>query len=173
MSLEQKVIAEFVENAIYRLEESTRMITIAFDQLSEEEVWFRPNAQSNSMGNLIVHLCGNITQYVISSLGEQPDMRERDAEFAITSGMNKETLLRNLNRTVAEAIAVIKNTSVDQWVEKRDVQGFNFSGIGVVLHAVEHYSYHTGQIAFFTKELRNSPLGFYAGTDLNIKNNEN
>jgi len=54
----------------------------------------------------------------------------------------------------------------------RSVQGFSFSGVGVIIHAVEHYSYHTGQIAFWVKQLKEKDLGFYNGTDLNIKNND-
>ena len=52
----------------------------------------------------------------------------------------------------------------------RSVQGFNFSGIGILVHVVEHLSYHTGQIAFYTKQLKNEQLGFYGDIDLNVKN---
>ena len=51
------------------------------------------------------------------------------------------------------------------------VQGFQLSGIGIVVHVVEHYSYHTGQISFWTKQLKNKDLRFYAGLDLNVQNN--
>ncbi|MEP3209888.1 MAG: DinB family protein [Maribacter sp.] len=168
--MEEKIREEFVQNALYRLDESTRMNTISIDQLSEEDIWKRPNASLNSVGNLILHLCGNITQYVISSLGETLDARERDMEFSTESGYTKEELLQKLTETVAIAKRVINDASVAQFIRKREVQGFYFSGIGVVLHAVEHYSYHTGQIAFWTKQLKNTDLGFYDGMDLNIKN---
>lgn len=164
------VIDEFVENALYRFDESTRMVKMAFQQLDEEDIWKRPNEASNSMGNLILHLCGNITQYVISSLGGLKDIRERDLEFITQTGSSKTELLEKLTATVAKAKVTIKDANIEQWIKKRDVQGFNFSGIGLVLHAVEHYSYHTGQIAFWTKQLRNKDLGFYDGLDLNIRN---
>ena len=170
MNVEDKVINEFVENALYRLDQSTRMISVAFMQLEEQDVWKRPNEASNSMGNLILHICGNMTQYVISSLGETEDIRERDIEFNTQSGLNKAELLKKLKDTVNKAKDVIENATPNEWLKKRAVQGFNFSGIGVVLHAVEHYSYHTGQIAFWVKQLKNKDLGFYKGRDLNTKN---
>ena len=172
MNAEDKVINEFVENALLRLDQSTRMILVAFIQLEEQDVWKRSNEASNSMGNLILHLCGNITQYIISSLGETEDMRERDVEFDMQSGLSKAELLQKLNDTVYKAKDVIENTTSKEWLKKRSVQGFNFSGIGVVLHVVEHYSYHTGQIAFWVKQLKNKDLGSYNGTDLNIKNKD-
>lgn len=170
MSTENKTIKEFVDNVMYRLDESTRMISIAFGNIDEEQIWVKPNESSNSIGNLILHLCGNITQYAISSLGEKEDTRERDIEFKTISGYSKEQLLTALEETVEKAKSTIKNTTLEQWLKKREVQGFHFSGIGVVLHVVEHYSYHTGQIAFWVKQLENKQLGFYDGMDLNIKN---
>lgn len=159
---------EFVQNALYRFDESTRMNTISLAQLSEEEVWQKPNTSLNSVGNLILHLCGNITQYVISSLGETEDIRNRDVEFSTSSGFTKAELLQKLIDTVESAKRVVNDATLEQLTRKREVQGFYFSGIGVVLHAVEHYSYHTGQIAFWTKQLKNKDLGFYDGMDLNV-----
>ncbi|CAM4416601.1 DinB family protein [Zobellia nedashkovskayae] len=168
--MEEKFKEEFVQNALYRIDESTRMNRISVTQLSEEELWKRPNESLNSIGNLILHLCGNITQYVISSLGENEDKRDRDLEFSAKEIYSKEELVEKLTETVEIAKRIINDASVEQLVRKRKVQGFYFSGIGVVLHAVEHYSYHTGQIAFYTKQLKNQDLGFYKGTDLNLKN---
>jgi len=168
--MEEKIREEFIKNALYRIDESTRMNTISLEELSEEEVWKRPNESLNSVGNLILHLCGNITQYVISSLGESEDKRERDIEFSTESGFTKKELLEKLTETLDIAKRVIFDANIEQLLKVRSVQGFSFSGIGVVLHAVEHYSYHTGQIAFWTKQLKNKDLGFYDGMDLKINN---
>lgn len=168
--MEEIIIEEFVQNSLYRLDESTRMNTISLQLLSEEDIWKRPNGSLNSVGNLLLHLCGNITQYVISSLGGQEDLRERDLEFETRSGYTKSELLEKLNETVEKAKRIINDAKIEQFIRKRDVQGYYFSGIGVVLHAVEHYSYHTGQIAFYTKLLKNTDLGFYDGQDLNLRN---
>ncbi|MBQ0733228.1 DinB family protein [Aquimarina celericrescens] len=167
----EAIAKEFVEQINYRLDESTRMIVLSFDQLSEEDIWKRPNANSNSIGNLILHLCGNITQYAISSLGCLEDERDRDSEFLIIKGISKKQLLEKMQSTVKKAKEIISAISVDELLRKREVQGFNFSGIGIAIHVTEHYSYHTGQIAFWTKQLKDKKsLGFYDGIDLNIKN---
>ncbi|WP_109437535.1 DinB family protein [Aquimarina sp. AU119] len=169
--MNQEVAKEFSKQIIYRMNESTRMITLSFEQLIEEDVWKRPNANSNSIGNLILHLCGNITQYAIASLGNKQDKRQRDAEFEAEEGYSKKELLEKLMDTVDEAKNTIQNVSVSELLREREVQGFVFSGIGILIHVAEHYSYHTGQIAFWTKQLKDKKsLGFYDGIDLNIKN---
>ncbi|GAA4271723.1 DUF1572 family protein [Aquimarina gracilis] len=167
----EEIANEFKEQIIYRLDESTRMVTLSLDQLLENDIWKRPNQSSNSVGNLIVHLCGNITQYAISSLGENEDKRKRDEEFAVDDALSKTELLNKLKLTVEKAKKIIKKISVEELMRKREVQGFRFSGIGIAIHITEHYSYHTGQIAFWTKQLKDKKsLGFYDGIDLNIKN---
>jgi uncharacterized damage-inducible protein DinB len=161
---------EITQQAILRLEESTIRIEKCLEELSEEEVWLKPNASLNSVGNLILHLCGNITQYIISSIGKVEDGRKRDLEFSTEGGFDKLELLTKLKKTVEQAAEVINALDMDDLLEKRSVQGFEYSGIGNIIHVVEHYSYHTGQIAFWTKLLKDKALGFYAGIDLNIKN---
>lgn len=168
--MKDQVIKEFKEHAIYRLNESSRMVDIALSKINEETVWKRPNGISNSIGNLILHLCGNIRQYAISSLGNLKDTRIRDEEFEVQSGYTKAELKEKLKLTVAEAIETLKNTTDEELIRIRDVQGFQLSGIGIIMHVVEHYSYHTGQIAFWVKQLHANDLGFYDGFDLNIKN---
>jgi len=168
--IQEKLIQEFIENSLYRLDESTRMVEISFGQLKEADIWKKPNQSSNSIGNLILHLCGNITQYAISSLGDSEDTRNRDMEFSTSSGHSKEQLLQMLLEVVEQTKRTIHSSSAEQLVKKREVQGFFLSGIGIIIHVVEHYSYHTGQIAFWTKLLKDKDLGFHEGIDLNIKN---
>jgi len=170
--MKAKMLKEFTEQIVYRLDESTRMINISFQQLEEEDIWKRINNSSNSIGNLIIHLCGNITQYAIASLGNTEDKRNRDYEFELKSGHTKEELLSKLEIAVEKAKSIILSSSEEEYMRKRNVQGFNFSGIGIAIHVTEHYSYHTGQIAFWTKQLKNKSLGFYDGIDLTIKNEE-
>jgi uncharacterized damage-inducible protein DinB len=162
---------EFIAQSIYRIELSSERIEKSFLLLEEEDTWKRPNDASNSIGNLVLHLCGNITQYIISSLGGKPDNRVRDLEFSTKSGYTKVQVLAKLREVVKEAKEVICNIPEEELLRVRSVQGFNISGIAIVIHVVEHYSYHTGQIAFWTKLLKEKDLGFYAGIDLNKKNN--
>lgn len=138
--------------------------------INREQVWMRPNKASNSIGNILLHLCGNIRQYVISALGDQPDIRERDKEFSAQGGYNKEESLVKLNDTLIQAINVMRNTDEVRLMKIHSVQGFDYSGIGIIVHITEHYSHHTGQIIFWTKQLTGNDLGFYSHVDLNRKN---
>lgn len=169
MDKEAQLVEELVNNALYRMDESTRMIKKSLDQITDEEIWLKPNESLNSIANLMLHLSGNISQYIISSLGETEDIRNRDAEFNATGGLTKAAVLKKLEDTVNTAKRVIFDTTPEQFVKVRQVQGFTLSGVGIVLHAVEHYSYHTGQIAFWVKQLKNRDLGFYDDMDLNKK----
>jgi uncharacterized damage-inducible protein DinB len=161
---------EFIANCCYRLDENIRMVNIALDKITEEQVWQRPNASLNSIGNLILHLCGNMTQYGISSLKETKDTRDRDTEFSAEGGLTKAELINRLKDNVIKVKAVFNEIAIDRFLAKKQVQGFTFSGIGNCIHVVEHFSYHTGQIAFWVKLLNNKPLGFYDGQNLNAKN---
>ncbi|MGD1947151.1 MAG: DinB family protein [Croceivirga sp.] len=164
--------SEFIENSCYRMDESLRMINISLDKVSEEQVWLKPNIALNSIGNLILHLCGNMTQYGLSSLNETEDKRNRDVEFSIEGGLTKKQLFEKLSDTVGKVKASFQEVSLERLVTLKQVQGFEFSGIGNIIHVVEHFSYHTGQIAFWVKQLNNKQLGFYEGHDLNTLNDD-
>ena len=146
------------------------MIKICLEQLSEEQVWEQPNESSNSIANLILHLCGNITQYGIASIQNLEDTRQRDEEFTTKSSHNKAELIKMLEDTIDEAKRAIYDAPLKELLRKRNVQGFNFSGIGNIIHVTEHLSYHTGQIALWTKISQNKDLGFYGDVNLNVKN---
>lgn len=167
---DSNVSSELIEQAVFRLRENTPRIKKCLDQLTEEEIWKRPNESSNSVGNLILHLCGNITQYTISSLGGKPDNRERDKEFDTRGGYSKAELFEKLSKTVDQAVETLQNLDEEALLKMRNVQAYHYSGVANIIHVVEHYSYHTGQIAFWTKLLKNNDLGFYDGVDLNAKN---
>ena len=161
---------EFKEQSIFRLGENPPRIKTCLNQLTEEEVWRSPNEQSNSIGHLILHLCGNITQYVISSLGGAPDERKRNLEFTTNEKLSSEDLIDKIESVVSNAQEVITNLSEEELLTVKKVQGFELSGIGIIIHVVEHLSYHTGQIAYYTKELKNRDLEFYKGQNLDELN---
>jgi len=171
--MRESIEVEVTQEAIHRLQENTPKIKKCLDELTEEEIWKRPNNSSNSIGNIVVHLCGNITQYILSSLGNAEDRRERDKEFAVEGGWNKKELFEKLQSTVDEAVKIIKDVDQQDLLRKRSVQSYELSAIGIIIHVVEHYSYHTGQIIFWTKLLKDKDLGFYANVDLNKKNSIN
>ena len=114
---------EIIKQAIFRLQENTPRIERCLNELSEEEIWKKPNNSSNSVGNLILHLCGNITQYIISSLGEKEDSRNRDKEFTTISGFNKFELLKKLTATLDQAIYTLKNLNEKDLLKVRSVPG--------------------------------------------------
>lgn len=165
-----KIESELKSQVILRLNENSPKIEKCLGLLLEKEVWQKPNANSNSIGNLIIHLCGNITQYIISSLGENEDLRNRDYEFTVQGGFTKTDLLQKLNAVVNKARRTIENLDQNKLLNVHDVQGFKLTGIGILIHVVEHYSYHTGQISFYTKLLKDKDLGYYEGHNLNAKN---
>jgi len=163
-------VTEFSRQCISRNELSLQRITLCLDQLDETLLWTRPNEHSNSVANILLHLCGNITQYVISAMGNVPDIRQRPLEFSTREGFTKKELLEKLQATIHQAHAVLQQATPAAFERKYRVQGFHLSGIGIAIHITEHLSYHTGQIAFWVKQLDNKELGFYAGVDLNAKN---
>ena len=161
---------ELIAQAIFRINENTERIEKCLEALDEEDLWKKPNSTLNSVGNLILHLCGNIGQYIIASLGGNPDTRVRDEEFSASGGRTKAELLAQLKATTESAKAIISRQEAGSLTRSRHVQAYQLTGTGIILHVVEHYSYHTGQIAFWTKLLKEKDLGFYAGINLNQKN---
>lgn len=135
-------------------------------ELSTEQIWFRPNEESNSIGNLVLHLSGNVRQWICSGLGKQADYRKRQSEFDERDKIQTEELLRIFNSALADALAVIENVNEDQLTMVHDVQTFKENGISILIHVTEHFSYHTGQIAYITKMLTGEQLGFYQGVAL-------
>ena len=168
--MKQEWIDEFKSNSLYRIDESVRMLKICMGRLDSRSFWDRPNPASNSIGNLLLHVSGNMRQYVISGLGGASDTRVRDAEFLQTLDQDPAEVWEHFLGTVAEVREAILRASEADLLGKKWVQGFHLSGLGMVLHAVEHLSYHTGQIAWAVKAAQGADLGFYDGTDLNLKN---
>jgi hypothetical protein len=168
--MNEEFAREFIAQSVDRINQNTPKIISCINELEEAEIWKRPNNASNSVGNLVLHLCGNITQYIISSIGEVVDVRERDKEFSVNGEYSRFELIDKLYSTIEKAITIIQNMEAGDLLRKRFVQGFQLSGIGNIIQVTEHYSYHTGQIVFWTKLLKSKDLGFYAGIDLNMKN---
>ena len=165
-----KISKEFIQQSIHFIALNPSRIQKCLNQLTEEQVWIKPNSQTNSIGNLVLHLCGNITQYIHHSMGGEKDSRKRDLEFSTTGGFSKKELIEKLEFVVQKATQIIQNCSEDELMRTRLVQGFSYTGIGIIIHVTEHFSYHTGQIALWTKYLVEKDLGFYADYDLNIRN---
>lgn len=147
-------------------DESYWRIKTCIEKLDEEQIWHQPNKSTNSIGHLITHLNGNIRQYMLSTLGGQPDNRQRQLEFDPDLKADIHLLMQQLEKTLMESNHVIGNMTEDELTKVFQVQVFEKTGFSIIIHVIEHMSYHTGQIALLTKLLINEDLGFYAGLDL-------
>jgi uncharacterized damage-inducible protein DinB len=150
-------------------EESLPRIEKCLSLLGEEEIWRRPNVRSNSVGNLVLHLAGNVRQWIVHALGGAPDERERDAEFAERGPVPKDELMATLLRSLDDVRRTLDGLDPATLLETRRVQGFDENGVSILVHVVEHFSYHVGQITWVTKAWRDVDTGYYAGLDLNAK----
>jgi uncharacterized damage-inducible protein DinB len=123
----------------------------AVDVLTEADVWWRPNEHSNSIGNLLLHLRGNVTQWILGGVGGQPFTRERQGEFDAHDGPPVAQLLQDLTLTVEEACRVLARQNGTTLAGRRSSQGYEVSVLEAVYHVVEHFSMHTGQIILLAK----------------------
>jgi len=154
--------SQFLQHSAAKLRQYTERIGICLGQLNEEQIWVRGGENENALGNLVLHLCGNVRQWIVSGVGSQPDTRQRDTEFDARGGVTSAELMDRLQRTVEEAAVVIEGLSREKLVEKLKIQNYPVSVLEAVYHVVEHFAMHTGQILFITKMLTGADLGFYA-----------
>jgi len=149
------------------IQESKTRILSCLELLDESQIQWRPNAQNNSIQILVVHLCGNLRQYICAAIGQQQDIRDRNSEFNSEKTITKIELENILNATTADAWKVVQSLTEQMLLDNYEVQCFNMTGYEIVSHVIEHFSYHTGQIALLTKIITNKDLGFYKDLDFN------
>ncbi len=130
--------------------------------LSGQQLWWRPNEASNSIGNLLLHLDGNIRQWMVASFNGQEDRRDRPAEFAETAGGPAAQVLGRLQATMDEAAAVLSRLTERDLLAPMEIQGYNVTGLVAVYQVVEHFGLHYGQIVYIAKALQGKDLGFYS-----------
>lgn len=129
--------------------------------VEEGQIWFRQNDQVNSIGNLILHLNGNARQWILSGLLGQDDHRIRFKEFIPDQNINKKQLLEMLDVLVDDLEKALQTGNIDRLLEIRKVQVYKESGVSILVHVIEHFSYHTGQITLLTKQMTNRQTGYY------------
>ena len=132
------------------------------EPLSEAQVWWRPNPASNSIGNLILHLNGNVRQWLVASFSRLDDRRERQSEFDAREGIPAAKLLETLGATMREAEDVLARLTEADLVAAYVIQGYNVKGLDAVYQVVEHFGLHYGQIVYITKTVCGADLGFYS-----------
>jgi uncharacterized damage-inducible protein DinB len=157
-----RVARALIENVLVFLAgEYLPKIERCLEQLDDQQIWWRANPESNSVGNLVLHLCGNARQWIIAGLGGRPDQRLRDAEFAQTDVIPRSELLKVLRTTMGEVQTTIKGLDPATILEPRRIQGKEVEVLHAILHVTEHFSMHTGQIILLTKLLAQKDLRFY------------
>lgn len=129
--------------------------------LSDEQIWWRANPESNSIGNLLLHLSGNVRQWIVVGLGGAPDKRDRDAEFARRKIIPRDELIQLLRQTLNEVDATLATFDSKRLTERFTIQKSDVSALAAIFHVVEHFSMHTGQIIMLTKMFAAIDLEFY------------
>src|SRR4051812_47756281 len=146
------ISTRFIERSRYYLsDEYPTKIQRCLDVLPVEALWRRPNESSNSIGNLLLHLSGNVRQWIVSGVGRAPDHRQRSSEFEAREGGPAAELMAALRQTLSEADAVLASLDAASLAESREIQARHVTVLDAVYHVVEHFSTHTGQIILLTK----------------------
>ena len=153
--------ALFLRFATNKLGQLSTRIADCLGRLSDDQIWSRGNENQNAVGNLVLHLCGNVRQWIMAGVGDHGDTRDRDAEFAARGEVPGAELAARLQATVNEALAVIRSTTAERLAETVRIQGYDVSVLEAIGHVTEHFAQHTGQIIYATKLLTGADLGYY------------
>jgi uncharacterized damage-inducible protein DinB len=151
----------FLEYSANKLAQHVERISECLGRLSGEEVWARASDNENAVGNLVLHLCGNVRQWIGTGVAGNPDVRERDREFAARGNVTPAELRTRLQEVVGEAAAVIRGLEPRRLQDRTVIQGYDVTLLEAIYHVVEHFSGHAGQIIFATKLLTGADLSFY------------
>ena len=151
----------FLDYSAATLRQMAGRIGTCLGGLAEEQIWARGSENENAIGNLVLHLSGNVRQWIVSGVGGRPDKRQRDAEFAARGGGSGAELAARLKETVEEACGVLAEVTQERLSERIVVQHYDQTVLEAIYHVVEHFSGHTGQIIFATKIMTGTDLGFY------------
>ena len=156
------IAAQFLaQSRRYLAFEYPTKIRHCLEVLPADAIWRRDDDASNSIGNLLLHLSGNIRQWIVSGVGGAPDARQRSAEFGAREGEDGAALMERLLATVREADDVLASLDAQRLGERRTIQGRDVRVLDAVYHVVEHFSMHTGQIILLAKRFAPGRVQFY------------
>lgn len=150
----------FLEQSAIKMRRMADYVSTCLNLLTEEQVWLRSSENVNSVGNLVLHLCGNVRQWIGHGIGGQEDIRQRDAEFAAKDGPKAE-IAALFEKTVADGAAVIRNLSPERLTEHITPQGREVSVLDAIYQVTGHLQEHAGQIVFATKQMTGRDLALY------------
>jgi len=152
----------FLSFSVRKLKLLSSRIDDCLSRLTDEQVWARSGENANAIGNLVLHLCGNVRQWSVSGIAGEPDIRQRDAEFAAREGASASDLRSLLKKTIDDAIAIIEKLPPERMTQSVSIQKYDLTVLEAVYTVVEHFAQHTGQIIFATKLYSGADLGYYA-----------
>jgi uncharacterized damage-inducible protein DinB len=152
---------EFVRISIEKLRRSGSRIEDCLGRLNHEQIWTRNADNVNSIGNLVLHLCGNVRQWIGFGIGDLADQRNRDSEFAARGGLDPKELMERSRKTVSDAIDILGNFDAARLMDKVTIQNMEVTRMEAIYQVVEHFAQHTGQIIFVTKMLTGEDLGYF------------
>ena len=154
--------SEFLTFSAEKLTQLMGRVDTCVRKLTPEQIWMRAESNQNAVGNLLLHLNGNVRQWILHGVGGQPDLRDRDAEFAAQGGAGANELLTRLRATVEEAAVLLRALPAERLMEHTQNQGYDCTVLAAIYHVVEHFAGHTFQIIYATKLSTGEDLGFYA-----------
>jgi uncharacterized damage-inducible protein DinB len=131
-----------------------QQVRACLDAMSEEQVWWRPNPGSNSVGNLVLHLCGSTRHFLGRAVGGTDYRRDRSAEFAEKGPVSRERLRALLDETVAETEGILASLAPARLLETTDRAGEPFTVLNLLLRTSHHWAVHVGQMVYAAKALR-------------------
>lgn len=156
-----EALAAFRSYACEKLQQNLAQIIRCAAMLTVDEMWRRDNQRCNSVGNLVLHLTGNIRQWVLAGLGGEQFDRDRPSEFSQREALDHSRFVPRFEHTVRQAIHIVRELSDEALGREVSIQGYTVRIIAAVFHVVEHLSFHTGQIVHITKSIRNVDLSLY------------
>lgn len=163
-----QIFRDLLVNEVKRrlFEESLPRILSCLSMLDEDDIWYQANEHTNSVGVLVLHVCGNARQWICSGLGGLPDLRRRGEEFKPGKRLTSVMLTEVLHDMRTDVEAVLDSLPAEALLQAISIQGFEENGISVLVHVTEHFSYHVGQITQAVKMLKNRDTGYYTGMKL-------
>ncbi|MEM8734931.1 MAG: DUF1572 family protein [Planctomycetota bacterium] len=144
-------VARFVAANVRQLEGGMAKITHCLEQLDDQQIWWRPSESMNSIANLLLHLSGNMRQWLICGLSEIPDQRMRQTEFDDRSLRSKAELRSALESALNESIEQISVQTSSTLMPVRLVQEFEIDGFTVIVDSVGHFCGHVQEIVHLTR----------------------
>lgn len=153
---------DFLRVSRHQLQTRLERIETCLHRLTDEQIWSRRHDVENAVGNLVLHLCGNIEQWIVGGVGGNAVSRDRDAEFARREPVSADALGARLRAVVRQADTVLATLTAGDLVQPRRIQAYDVTVLHAIYHVVEHVAEHTGQIIWATKGLTGQDLGFYA-----------